>query len=212
MSKNEQLVNQIVGENIAKYRKQMDMTQIELAEHLNYSDKAVSKWERGESIPDIDVLLQICDIFSISMNDLCYQKKVETTNQIISSKKLKHTYVSLLSVGLCWLVATIVFTLLLIFANELDGKWLAFIYAIPISGIVLVVLNSKWGKRFWNTIYVSIVVWGTLLSICLTINSSSINWLYLIGIPLEILTIIWFLFKSKIVEKIHNKRIYKKRK
>ena len=212
MSKNEQSVNQIVGENIAKYRKQMDMTQVELAEHLNYSDKAVSKWERGESIPDIDVLLQICDIFSISMNDLCYQKKVETANQIISSKKLKHTYVILLSVGLCWLVATIVFTLLLIFANGLEGKWLAFIYAIPISGIVLVVLNSKWGKRFWNTIYVSIVVWGTLLSICLTINSPSINWLYLIGIPLEILTIIWFLFKSKIIEKIHNIRIYKKRK
>ena len=205
-------INKIIGENISKYRKQLDLTQIEFAEQLNYTDKAISKWERGESIPDVKVLLQICDIFGISMNDLCYEKNTVKTEIMVPSKKLKRFYISILSVGLCWLVATIAFTMLLVFAPAISKKWLTFIYAIPVSGIILTVLNSKWGKRIWNCLFVSIIIWGVLLSICLSIDSSTINWLYLIGIPLELLTIIWFFFKAKLIEKLHNLKKYRKNK
>ena len=205
-------INKIIGENISKYRKQLDMTQVEFAEQLNYTDKAISKWERGESIPDVNVLMQICDIFGISMNELCYQSKSVKTEIVGSSKKIKGAYISVLSVGLCWLVATIVFTMLLVFAPTIGKKWLTFIYAIPISGIILTVLNSKWGKRIWNCFFVSIIIWGVLVSICLTVNTASINWLYLIGVPLELLTIIWYFFKAKLIEKLRSLKRYRKNK
>ena len=55
----------IIAKNISTLRKAAAMTQFELAEKLNYSDKAVSKWERGESLPDVSVLKAIADIFSV---------------------------------------------------------------------------------------------------------------------------------------------------
>ena len=48
----------------------MQLTQIELAEKINYSDKAVSKWERGESIPDVSVLLELSKLFGVSIDFL----------------------------------------------------------------------------------------------------------------------------------------------
>ena len=59
-----------MGNNIAAFRKQSGMTQAELADKLNYSDKAVSKWERGESMPDVLTLVQLAELFGVRMNDL----------------------------------------------------------------------------------------------------------------------------------------------
>jgi transcriptional regulator with XRE-family HTH domain len=205
MEKENLSINQIVSENITKYRKQIGITQVELAEKLNYSDKAVSKWERGESLPDVNVLMQIADVFGVTLNDLCYKSKVHDTKVVVPNKKIKHTYITLLSFGLCWLVATVVFAFLLVCAPNLSKKWLAFIYAIPVSCIVLVVFNSKWGKSIWNALFTSGIIWGVLLSICLSFNNNMVSWLYLIGVPLQILTIIWFFFKSKIIERFRRK-------
>ena len=65
----EKLKNQI-GANIAAYRKNAGLTQAGLAEKLNYSDKAVSKWERGDSIPDVLTLMALAEQFGITVNDL----------------------------------------------------------------------------------------------------------------------------------------------
>ena len=59
-----------IGSNIASYRKRANLTQAGLAEKLNYSDKAVSKWERGESVPDVITLVQLASQFDITVNDL----------------------------------------------------------------------------------------------------------------------------------------------
>ena len=59
---NEQNVRSIIASNLTKYRKNLGLTQLELAEKLNYSDKTLSKWERGESIPDIVTLKQLASI------------------------------------------------------------------------------------------------------------------------------------------------------
>ena len=198
-------INETIGNNISKYRKSFNLTQLELAENLNYSDKAVSKWERGESIPDVSTLMQIAKFFNITLNDICYENKQKSHAFSSNLKKYKHTYISVLSVGLCWLIATIVYTLFLVFAPEIKMTWLAFIYAIPVSAILLVVFNSIWGKRFYNLIYVSLLFWGITLCICLTVLNSQIFYLFLIGIPLQILTIIWYFFKERILEKIKIK-------
>ena len=81
-------LNKIIGENLAKYRKSAKITQLELAQVLNYSDKAISKWERGESLPDITVLIQIADIYGITLNELCYENQTKTEKVKTKSAKL----------------------------------------------------------------------------------------------------------------------------
>ena len=194
-------INKTISENLIKYRKQAKITQLELAQMLNYSDKAISKWERGESLPDISVLYQIANIFGITLNELCYQQPESVKISLPQNKTTKHLYIAALGTVLVWLIATIVFAMLLSFAPELSKKWIAFIIALPASGIVLLVFNTLWGKKILNIIFVSIIIWGTLLSICLSSNFANINWLYLIGIPLEALTVIWYIYKAQKTQK-----------
>ena len=59
-----------IGSNIATCRKSAGLTQAGLAEKLNYSDKAVSKWERGESVPDVLTLMQLSTLFGVSLDRL----------------------------------------------------------------------------------------------------------------------------------------------
>ena len=66
-------IKNVVAKNIVYYRKKLNMTQLELAEKLDYSDKAISKWERAEAIPDITVLKKLADIFGITVDDLLNQ-------------------------------------------------------------------------------------------------------------------------------------------
>ena len=187
----------MLNENIKAVRKSKGLSQEELAIKLNVVRQTISKWERGESLPDIIILCQLADIFGITINELCYQNQTNIGEIKSKSAKHKHLYISILGTGLVWLVTTIVFAMFLAFAPEMSKKWLCFVVAIPVSGIVLVVFNSLWGKRIYNAIFVSVIFWGILFALCLSVNLTNINWLYLIGIPLELLTVIWYCFKPE---------------
>ena len=96
----------ILARNLTAYRKAMNLTQLELAEKLNYSDKAVSKWERAESVPDILILKKIADIYHVSIDDLIKDKdvtkiKVKTMQK---NKTTSHAMITALSVVAVWLV------------------------------------------------------------------------------------------------------------
>ena len=67
---NDEKLKSQLGSNIAQYRKSSGMTQAKLAEQLNYSDKAVSKWERGESMPDVVTLVQLAELFGVSVDQV----------------------------------------------------------------------------------------------------------------------------------------------
>ena len=83
---NEEQFKAIVAKNLANYRKINNLTQLDLAEKLSYSDKAISKWERGESLPDLYTLQRIADLYGITINDLAYEKQ-----EIIKPKTIKKT-------------------------------------------------------------------------------------------------------------------------
>lgn len=185
-------VKQIVAKNLIKHRKASGITQADLAEKLNYSDKAISKWERGEALPDLEVLVEICNIYGITLNDLMLGEDAKIKPKVKSSNK--HLFISLLSSGLVWLIATSIFVLLQIFFPH-PKNYLCFIYAIPVMFIVLTVFTCLWGKEIFNLINASGIIWGCLLCFCLTIEISKINFLYIIGAPLQVLVIIWFLFR-----------------
>ena len=69
-----------IGKFIAKQRKEKNLTQSELAEKLNITDKAIGNWENGRRLPDYSVLKDLCDILEISVNDLLSGEKVSKEN------------------------------------------------------------------------------------------------------------------------------------
>lgn len=181
----------IIGKNIGEYRKLSNLSQVEFAEKLNYSDKAVSKWERGESLPDIVVLKQIADIFGITVNDLIGYKDVKKKKIDLKQLMRNKKFILFLSIGLVWLVATIAYVFLQMLNILPDYNWLAFIYALPISSIIAIVFFSKWKKLLSLTIAESTLIWSLALSFCLSINYSKIWLILIIAVPLQILTILW---------------------
>ncbi|MBQ1962426.1 MAG: helix-turn-helix transcriptional regulator, partial [Clostridia bacterium] len=180
----------IIAKNIQELRLAADMTQAELAARLNYSDKAVSKWERGESIPDVQVLKSIADIFDVTVDYLLKEDHEDRTELPRESKRIirrNRLVISLLATSVVWLLATIAFVLGELISKGQHSFWLAYIVAIPVSAIVLLVFNSIWGKGAFNYVLISVLLWSTLLSICLILSISRIWILFVIGIPAQIM-------------------------
>ncbi len=201
----EKLKNQI-GANIAAYRKRSGMTQAGLAEKLNYSDKAISKWERGESVPDVLTLAQLAEQFGITVNDLlvdpnalpeetgAVQQAMEQMVEKTLKRKADKKIILMLSSLLCWSVALLIYVILSSIDATESWSWIFFIYAIPADAIVLLSLRSAWRDFRWNKFLISVIVWGSLLSIYMTMLLFGINvWkLFLLGIPGQIAVLLWF--------------------
>ncbi len=203
-------IKPIIAKNIADLRLAKGMTQIELAEHLNYSDKAVSKWERADSMPDIAVLKRIADLFEVTLDYLVTEDHAPKTEISKPDKKQSmqnHTFITGISILLVWLIATTVFVIFESIMNHIPHQsellyplhWLSFGYAVPISMIVWLVLNSIWFDPHRNFFIVSILMWSLIGCIFFTILPFGINvWLiFLLGIPGQIIIVMWSKIRTK---------------
>ena len=202
---NDEKLKTQLGANIASYRKRFRMTQAALAEKINYSDKAVSKWERGESIPDLPTIVLLAELFEVTVDDLIVDPDAlpETTGKVekimsaavektLKRKANKRAILGLSSM-LVWFVALLAYVL---FSSlDLENSWLAFIYAFPINCIVLLTLRSAWRDFRWNQTLVSGIVWGALASIyatLLVLLQLNIWKVFLLGIPGQLAIFFWF--------------------
>lgn len=178
--------------NLAYYRKQLGLTQTELAEKLNYSDKSISKWERGDGLPDLAVTAQIAEIFGLTVNDMIAEKPrrrlMTTRNKII---------ITLLSIGVAWLAATVLFFLCEIIFPSVSMWWLIYIYAIPVSAIVGIVFSCIWWKKIHLFAAISTLVWSIALCIMLTVSIHKISLIFVVAAVLQVLTILWFMIKKQ---------------
>lgn len=179
----------VIAQNIADLRTRKKWTQAELAARLNYSDKAVSKWERGESIPDVIVLKQIADLFSVTVDYLLTAE--HEAAPLLPKTDRRHRVITALSAALVWLLATAAFALSAFLAQDLSRTWLLFVFALPVTCIVLLVFNSLWGRRRRNYLIISLLVWTLLLSLYLSLPIPSGWMLFLLGIPAQIIILLW---------------------
>ena len=196
-------IKSIVAKNIAKLRQQKGLTQLELAEKLNYSDKAVSKWEHGDSLPDIGVLVELADLFGVSLDQMV-REDVLSPQPEKKQPKYRHSVIVAASVLLVFFVALLTFILICLISGGNLCPWIVFIYSIPVASIVWLVLNSIWLNRRMNYFIISILMWSILMSIHLSLLLCSIDaWLlYLLGIPGQIAIVLWSLMrKPKPIEK-----------
>lgn len=194
-----------LGANIAALRKRGGMTQAVLAERINFSDKAVSKWERGESIPDVLTLMELAQVFEVSVDDLLRDPnalpenvgKVEQVMGKAVEKTLKRKADKRIIERLCsvlvWFVALLVFVVLS--SLNIPKTWLSFFYAVPVDCIVLLVLRSAWRDFRSNRWLITGIMWGFLVSFYMTlllVARVNIWKIFLLGIPGQIAIFLWF--------------------
>ncbi len=200
-------MNTIIGNNLLKLRKNMKLTQMEVAEKFNYSDKSISKWEKGESLPSVEVLCELASFYGVSLDDLTKddytienQEHTEIKEKKKEKKEKSHTprmfstrlMVTLLSVGAVWLLSTILFVVLKLCLDI--NYYMSFMWAGVASCIVLIVFNAIWGRMRYLFFILTALLWLTLASLQIQILiPTGINiWpVYFLGIPLQILIILW---------------------
>lgn len=199
---------QVLADNLVFYRKSAKLTQVEIAEKFNYSDKAVSKWERGESVPDVFVLREIAEFYGITLNDFFKAKP----KKYYPSQSKKHFLTALLSILLVWLVATVIFVLFsLVFKGlslNAENIWLSYIAAIPASAILGIIFSAIWFKKHHVLLFVSILIWTLVLVIYLPLElytSLKDLWLlFIIPIPIQVMAVIWYILTTPLKHTISN--------
>lgn len=194
-----------IGTNISNLRKRQGLTQAGLADKLNYSDKAVSKWERGESVPDVLTLVSIAQVLGVTVDDLLtdpnalpeqtgpVQHAMDQVVQKTLKRKADKRIIVWLSSLLVWSVALLIYVILS--SVGISNGWLAFFLAIPADAIVVLSLRSAWRDFRSNQAMISILMWGVLLSlymILLQLLQLNIWRIFLLGIPGQAAIVLWF--------------------
>lgn len=195
----------IIAKNISDLRRDRGYTQLELAEKLNYSDKSVSKWERADAIPDVAVLKEIADLFGVTLDYMVEEEhKTKAKDKISNFKKLhNHAFITGICVLAVWLIALAGFVIADIIAGGIKFTWLSFVYAVPLTFIVWLVLNSIWFNKRRNYFIISLLMWSTLLALVVTFVFFEVNvWkILLLGIPAQIIILFWSRIEYKKVSK-----------
>lgn len=189
-------LKQIIANNLVTYRKQAGLTQQELATKLNYSDKAVSKWERAEGVPDVLVLKQIADIYGITVNDFLVEHTDKPKKIRFKDFWAKRWLITLLSAGLVFLIATIVMVIWLLIDPTPTVSVAKYVYvtAVPVALIVVLVFSCIWGKLWQRCVVASALIWTLCLLIHLVLDIVTLEnaWMiYLVGAALQVLVILW---------------------
>ena len=195
-------IKPIIAKNLTSLRKQSGLTQAELASKLNYSDKAVSRWEHGDTLPDINVLYQLCDFYGIDMNTLVSddEDSLTPTPPIIDLRNSLRFRVCIfgLAVAVVWIVATIIFLY-----SGIIGQgayyWMAFVWAIPASCTAVFITSFGMKLRVFRLVMSSVLIWTLLTAVFLHfLLVGYLLWpIYLVGIPLQLIYVMIFIMKKR---------------
>lgn len=186
----------VFASNLIKLRTQAGLTQAELGEKLHYSDKSVSKWERGESVPDVYVLKCMAELFGVSVDYLvsghdAWEKPTEPGEE---TEQYSHMFIVLATIAGIWTlsVAEFVIAWLLGYAH-----WISFVAAVPISLITLLVFNSIWFKGRNNMYIVMLLVLCIVALIYFSLFAYNFWQLFIIAVPAEIVVVLSFQIGKK---------------
>ena len=186
-------LKETVSRNLTALRKRAGMTQLEVAEKINYTDKAVSKWERGEGLPDLTVLVSLSRLYGVPLDYFIGEHGGPPRRRRGISRR--RAAVILCACALVWFAATLAFVLASIFGAE--GKlWLAFIAAVPASCIILVVFSALWGSRYAVFASVSALLWSAALLLFLSVGAEGMWLVFVAAAPLQALAVFWFILRG----------------
>ena len=185
------VLHQIIATNISELRLADDISREKLAESLSVSVSDVELWESGELIPDVIVLKRLADGFGVSVDYLLtrtHREKRCDASAAVMRRRSRITIAALSFIAV-WVLATLAFSLMLVFGITAVPFWMPFVYAVPLSFVPLVVFNSLWCDVKYNVIFSTVILWGLITSAYLTLLfliGQSVWAMFLVGIPLEI--------------------------
>lgn len=188
-------IKQIIANNLIQLRKKNNLTQNELAEKLNYSDNAISRWERAEVTPSIETLQQISEIFGVPLSTLIEGNAVEVVTKDYKKQRIYKLAVTLIFVSIIWFIATISFVTAKV-AFDLN-LWKIFAWAVPCSCLVMLPFNEYWGKYIYKFVILSVFTWTLLACIYLQFLEYNMWLIFIIGIPVQVALAIWAFIKPK---------------
>lgn len=188
-------IRKIVAARLSAYRKRAGLTQVELAEKVNYSDKSVSKWERGDGLPDLLVLCKLAELYEIPVDEFLHEGPLKRP---ASEQRRRHWLIFLLSVGLTFLIAGIVFYIFTVLS--IPYAWLSFVCAVVVSMILAVIFSHIWAKTLLQCISVSALVWSLAVLIYLLLYLfaaylSGNGLLFSLAGGMQILVLLWYLLQ-----------------
>lgn len=187
-------LKEIIPENIINYRKANNLTQLELARKINFSDKAVSRWEKGEVLPDIETLQKLSEIFNIPLSNLL-EKHEEFGTQKFSKPKKQEVLAQTFLICEIWTIISVIYSYLIV--SKGINMWQIFIWGIPATALALLIHTRKNQNNLTNFIYGTILVWSTITSTFLHMISSSPWYFFILGVPLQGILIVRYLFNYK---------------
>ena len=194
---------EIIADNIASLRKSARLTQAELAEKLNYSDKAVSKWERGDSIPDVLVLYELAELFSVTVDYFLHEHtEDERKPKLEASKNRLRLVITLTSCFSTYFIATLVYFILLTLKPDAVGLWRVFVVPLPVISVLSIIFSSIWVRgKLSLFISVSALLWSlALVAFVFTLGMIKAWFLFVIAVPLQVIVFFWMslIFKGGI--------------
>ena len=182
-------INEVIAKNLMTLRKQHKMTQLELAQKLNFSDKSISKWEKGESLPSIEILVQLAQIYGVTLDYFTHTN--ENSKEFVKNdpKRYNKLIISLLAISVVWILATGVY----VYSQALFNinVWTVFIWAFPISFLLSIIFNAIWGKRKYMFYLLSFLLWTLITAIYLEFLQYNFWLIFILGIPFQITIILW---------------------
>lgn len=196
----DQDVKSIVAKNLTDLRLLNNMTQAELAEKIHYSDKTISKWERAESTPDLPVLVELAELFGVTLDFLVRAENID--ERVRENKRVRRQYnrraITYISESVVWLVAFCAFIITALVAKNASFQWLYFVYAVPLTLILRLILNSVWFNPRNNYMIISLLMWSILATVHITFLffHQNVSLVYLAGVVGQIIIVLWSFIKK----------------
>ncbi len=190
-------IKDIIAENIINLRKASGMTQAEMGDLLNYSDKAISKWERGGSTPDISNLKSVADLFNVTVDYLITPHSgddVPVPRGKANGLYKRHIYITVMSILMVIFTAIALYVVLNSLAPHMPHKWLIFLYFIPLIMVIWLIYNSLWFNQRKNYLIISLLVWSVMAAITVHISlftEGFVPWFLLVGLGAQAIIIWW---------------------
>lgn len=187
----EHIIRQTFARRLAFFRKSAGLTQSQLAEQIGYSDKAVSKWERAEGVPDIYTMSAIAELFGVNVDELINERAPERP----ANKEYNRRMIALVSAGLVWVLAALAFAVLSFLKVEGFAPWLCFIYGMPVSFVIWIVFSSVWWGKKALSVSISGLMWSTFLSFVMTFGIELFKSFFMAVLLFQIILILFFMIR-----------------
>lgn len=190
-------IRENLAKNLTALRKAQGLTQTELGEKLTYSDKSISKWERGEGLPDVVVLQKLAALYGVSIDALIGAEPPKAASRARHlPSRAKRIIIPLLSVGLVFLVASLLYFAVTALALPVPHPARVFLYAVPAACIPLIVFMKLWWGVPHRFCAVTALVWTLAVSLWVTFGDARMRSIFIVAGILQALVILWYLMRA----------------